>query len=98
MLSYPAPVIIVDDFIGRASAEQLFQYAVAHEPGFRPSKVVHWHDGIVDESHRVSRVYPDLYPVMPLIEPAVRKAVNDAIPKLGLVNVDSYLLEPELTW
>jgi Rps23 Pro-64 3,4-dihydroxylase Tpa1-like proline 4-hydroxylase len=35
---------------------------------------------------------------MPLIEPTVRKAVDDAIPRLGLVNVDSYLLEPELTW
>ncbi len=35
---------------------------------------------------------------MPLIEPAIRKAVDEAIPKLGLVNVDSYLLEPELAW
>jgi Rps23 Pro-64 3,4-dihydroxylase Tpa1-like proline 4-hydroxylase len=40
----------------------------------------------------------DIAPVIPLIEPAIRKAADDAIPKLGLVNVDSYLLEPELTW
>jgi Rps23 Pro-64 3,4-dihydroxylase Tpa1-like proline 4-hydroxylase len=35
---------------------------------------------------------------MPLIEPAIRNAVDEAIPKLGLVNVESYSLEPELTW
>jgi SM-20-related protein len=98
MLAYPAPVIIVDDFVGRAAAEQLFQYAIAHESGFRPSKVSLGHRGIIDESRRVSKVNSDLDPVMPLIEPTIRKAVDEAIPKLGLVNVDSYLLEPELAW
>jgi Rps23 Pro-64 3,4-dihydroxylase Tpa1-like proline 4-hydroxylase len=98
MSAYPVPVIIVDDFIGRAKAEQLFQYAVAHESGFLPSKVALGHRGIIDESRRVSKVNRDVDPVMPLLEPAVRKAVDDAIPKLGLVNVDSYLLEPELSW
>ena len=98
MLVYPAPVIIVDDFVGGAGAEQLFQYAIAHESGFQPSKVALGHGGIIDESRRVSKVNSDIDPVMPLIEPAIRKAVDDAIPKLGLVNVESYLLEPELTW
>lgn len=98
MLAYPAPVIIVDDFVGGAGAEQLFQYAIAHESGFRPSKVALGHGGIIDESRRVSKVNSDIDPVMPLIEPAIRKAVDEAIPKLGLVNVESYLLEPELTW
>jgi len=98
MSAYPAPVIIVDDFAGRVVAEQLFQYAVAHESGFSQSKVALGHMGIIDESRRVSRVNSDVDPVMPLIEPAIRKAVDDAIPKLGLVNVDSYFLEPELGW
>ena len=35
---------------------------------------------------------------MPSIEPAIRAAVDDAIPRLGLVNVDAYSLEPELAW
>ena len=98
MLAYPAPVIIVDDFVGRAAAEQLFQYAIAHESGFRPSKVVLGRLDIIDESRRVSKVNSDVDPVMTLIEPAIRKVVDEAIPKLGLVNVNSYLLEPELTW
>lgn len=98
MSAYPAPVIIVDDFIGRAWAEQLVQYAIAHESDFLPSKVAVGHGGIIDESRRVSRVSHDLGPIMPLIEPAIRKAVDEAVPGLGLVNVDSYLLEPELSW
>jgi hypothetical protein len=98
MSAYPAPVIIVDDFIGRAWAEQLVQYAIAHESDFLPSKVAVGHGGIIDESRRVSRVNHDVGPIMPLIEPAIRKAVDEAIPGLGLVNVDSYLLEPELSW
>jgi hypothetical protein len=98
MLAYPAPIIIVDDFVGRAVAEQLYQYAIAHEPGFQRSKVALGHVSIVDESRRVSKVNSDIDPVMPLIEPTIRKAVDEAIPKLGLVNVDSYFLEPELSW
>lgn len=35
---------------------------------------------------------------MPLIEAAMRIAVEAAIQKLGLVNVESYFLESELTW
>lgn len=98
MLAYPTPVIIVDNFVGRAGAEQLCQYAIANESGFSPSKVVFGHGAMIDESRRVSKVNHDIGPVMPLIEPAIRKSVDEAIPKLGLVNVDSYLLEPELTW
>jgi SM-20-related protein len=98
MLTYSAPVIIVDNFLGRANAEQLCQYSVTHESGFLPSQVVAASGTIVDESRRISKVNRDIGPVMPLIEPAIRKAVDEAIPKLGLVNVDSYLLEPELTW
>jgi hypothetical protein len=98
MSAYPAPVIIVDDFIGRVGAEQLFHYAIAHESDFLPSKVAVGHGGIVDESRRVSRVNHDVGPLMPLIEPAIRKAVDEAVPGLGLVNVDSYLLEYELSW
>ena len=98
MLAYPAPVMIVDDFVGRAAAEQFLQYAIANESGFRPSKVVLRHLDIIDGSRRVSKVNSDIDPVMPWIESAIRKAVDEAIPKLGLVNVDSYLLEPELAW
>lgn len=98
MLEYPAPVIIVDDFVGKAAAEQLLQYAIDQESAFRPSKVARGNLGIIDESRRVSKVNSYLDPVMPLIEPAIRKAVDEAIPRLGLVNVDSYLLEPELGW
>lgn len=98
MLAYPAPIIIIDNFVGRAGAEQLCQYAIAHESDFSPSKVAAANAAIIDESRRVSKVNRDIGPVMPLIEPAIRNAVDEAIPKLGLVNVDSYLLEPELTW
>ena len=98
MSQVPAPVIIVDDFIGPAVAERLLQFAIAHEPGFRSSKVALGHASLVDESHRLSKVNSEVAPLMPLIEPAIREAVDEAIPKLGLVNVESYLLEPELTW
>lgn len=98
MLDDPPPVVIVEDFVGEARAEQLLQYAIAHESGFRPSKVALQHEGILDESRRVSMVNCDIYPVMPLIDPVIRKAVDEALPKLGLVNVESYHLEPELTW
>ena len=98
MSAYPAPVIIVDDFIGRAWAAQLVQYAIAHESDFLPSKVAVGHGGIIDESRRVSKVNRDIDPILPLIEPAIRKAVDEALPGLGLVNVDSYLLELELSW
>lgn len=98
MLAHPAPVIIVDDFVGKAAAEQLLQHAIAHESGFRPSTVALGQIDFIDESHRSSKVNPDIDTVMPLIEPAIRKALDAAIPELGLVNVDSYFLEPELTW
>jgi SM-20-related protein len=98
MSAYPEPVIIVDNFIGRARAEQLVQFAVAHEPDFLPATVAVGHGAIIDESHRVLRVNHDIGPMMPLIEPAIRKAVDETTPRLGLVNVDSYLLEPELSW
>ena len=98
MLAYPAPVIIVDDFVGRTGAEHLFQYAIAHESDFGPSKVALGQMSIVDESRRVSKVNCDVYPVMPVIEPAIRRAVDEAIPRLGLVNVEPYFLEPQLTW
>ena len=98
MSGYPAPVVIVDNFLGGAGAEQLLEYALTHESDFRPSKVALGHAGIIDESRRVSKVNSDIDAAMPLIEPAIRKAVDEAIPKLGLVNVESYLLEPELTW
>ena len=80
MLDYPAPVMIVDDFVGRAGVEQLLQYAIAHESGFQPSKVALRHEGIIDESRRVSKVNSDVYPVMPLIDPVIRKAVDEAMP------------------
>ena len=98
MLQVPPPVIIVDDFVGEAAAEQLLQYAIDHEAGFRPSKVALGHVALIDESRRVSMVHSEIDPVLPLIEPTIRKTVDEAIPKLGLVNVESYLLEPELTW
>ena len=98
MLGSPVPVIIVDDFLGGAVAKQLFQYAVTRESGLRPSKVALGDRGIIDESRRVSKVNSDVEEAMLLIEPAIRQAVDEAIPKLGLVNVESYLLEPELTW
>ena len=53
---------------------------------------------IRDESRRVSLVSARVDSMMPLIEPAIRAAVDDAIPRLGLVNVDAYSLEPELAW
>lgn len=98
MLAYPAPVIIVDDFVGKAAAEHLFQFAIAHESDFGPSKVALGQMSIIDESRRVSKVNCDIYPVLPLIEPALRRAVDEAIPKLGMVNVEPYFLEPQLTW
>ena len=99
MLNYPAPVIIVEDFIGEAGAQLLLQYAIAHESGFLPSKVaLTYGGGIIDESRRASKVNSDIDSLMPLIEPVIKKAVDDAIPKLGLVNLDSYLLEPEISW
>src|ERR1043166_4165103 len=98
MLNCPAPVMIVEGFAGEAAADQLLQYAVAHESGFRPSKVALRHEGLIDESRRVSMVNSDVHPVMHLIDPLIRKAMEEAIPRLGLVNVESYHLEPELTW
>ena len=98
MLQVPAPVMIVDDFVGGAATEQLLQYAIAHESNFRPSKVALGHVAVIDESRRVSRVNSEIDTIMPLIEPVIRKTVDEAIPKLGLVNVESYRLEPELTW
>jgi len=98
MLNYPAPVMILDDFVGEAAVQRLLEFAIAHEAGFRPSRVALGHEGFIDESHRVSKVNPDVDPVMPLIEPMIRKAVAAAIPKLGLVNVDTYFLEPEIAW
>jgi SM-20-related protein len=98
MSEHPVPVVIVEDFLGGAVADQVLQYAIAHESDFFPSKVALSDEGIIDESRRISKVNSEIAPVMPLLESAIRKAVEDAIPKLGLVNVDSYLLEPELTW
>jgi Rps23 Pro-64 3,4-dihydroxylase Tpa1-like proline 4-hydroxylase len=98
MLGDLPPVIVIDHFLGGAAAEQLFQYAVTRESGFRPSKVAFRDEGMIDESRRVSKVNSDTHAAMPLIEPAIRRAVCEAIPKLGLVNVESYSLEPELTW
>lgn len=98
MSQVPPPVIIVDDFVGEAAAEQLLRYAIDREAGFRPSKVALGHVALVDESRRVSKVHPEIGPLMPVIEPVIRKTVDEAIPKLGLVNVDSYILETELAW
>jgi SM-20-related protein len=98
MLGDLPPVIVIDYFLGGVVAERLLQYAITRESGFRPSKVSLKHEGIIDESRRVSKVNSDTDAAMPLIEPAIRKAVDEAIPKLGLVNVESYSLEPELTW
>lgn len=90
--------MIIDDFLGGAEAERLLRYAIANESSFQTSKVALLNEGMVDESRRVSRVSADVDAVMPSIEPVIRKAVDAAIPKLGLVNVDSYRLEPELAW
>lgn len=98
MVLHPAPVILVDDFLGTTGAEQILQYAVTHESGFLPSKVALGYAGIIDESRRISKVNLNVDPVMPLIEPAIRNTVEQAIPRLGLVNVESYSLEPELAW
>lgn len=94
----PPPAIVVDDFIGEAGVERLLRWAIAHESEFEPSKVSLRHGGVVDESRRVSRVTTKIEPVLPAIEPVIRQAVDEVIPKLGLVNVDPYLLEPELAW
>jgi SM-20-related protein len=53
---------------------------------------------MVDTSRRVSQVLHDLGPALPLLEPAIRKCVDEAIPALGLVNVEEYVLETELAW
>ncbi|MEJ8856787.1 2OG-Fe(II) oxygenase [Variovorax robiniae] len=90
--------MVLDDFVGDATAQRLLEYAIANEAVFLPSKVALGYEGHVDETHRVSKVNPDIESVMPLIEPMIRKAVADAIPRLGLVNVDSYFLEPEIAW
>lgn len=98
MLGDLPPVIVIDNILGGASAERILQYAITRESGFRPSKVALGQQGIIDESRRISKVNSDMDAAMPLIEPAIRKAVDEAIPQLGLVNVESYFLEPELTW
>jgi Rps23 Pro-64 3,4-dihydroxylase Tpa1-like proline 4-hydroxylase len=98
MLGDLVPVIVIDHFLGGLAADQLLEYAITRESGFRPSKVALRDEGIIDQSRRVSKVNSDIDAAMPLIEPAIRKAVDEAIPKLGLVNVESYSLEPELTW
>jgi Rps23 Pro-64 3,4-dihydroxylase Tpa1-like proline 4-hydroxylase len=98
MLGDLPPVIVIDHFLGEVAAKRLFQYAINRESGFRPSTVALGHQNILDESRRVSKVNSDIEEAMPLIEPAIRKAVDEAIPKLGLVNVESYFLEPQLTW
>ena len=41
-----APVIILDDFAGRAAAEELLRHALAHESAFQPSKVSLGHGGV----------------------------------------------------
>src|SRR5256885_13958735 len=98
MSESPAPVVIVDDFVGEAAAEQLLRYAIANEASFQQSRVALRNEGVIDESRRMSKVHRDIAAVMPLIEAAIRNAVDDAMPRLGLVNVDSYFLEPELAW
>jgi Rps23 Pro-64 3,4-dihydroxylase Tpa1-like proline 4-hydroxylase len=95
---FPAPVLIVEDFVGGAAAADLLQYAVAHETDFQQAKVALGHEGRVDESLRISRVNSAMDSTMPLLETAIRKTVDAALPTLGLVNVDSYFLETQLTW
>jgi SM-20-related protein len=90
--------MILDDFLGEARAGELLRHAVANESGFRTSKVAVRDEGVVDESRRLSRVSTAVDAVMPAIEPAIRQAVDIALPRLGLVNIDAYLLEPELAW
>jgi hypothetical protein len=94
----PASFIVLDDFVGEARTARLLRYAIAQESGFVPSKVALGHAAMIDESRRVSKVNANVAPVMALVEPVIRKAVDRALRKLGLVNVDSYRLEPELTW
>jgi SM-20-related protein len=94
----PLPFIVVDDFVGKTRTTQLLRYAIAQESGFAPSKVALAHAGMIDESRRVSKVNSNVAPVMALVEPVMQKAVVRALRKLGLVNVDSFQLEPELTW
>ncbi len=98
MLLRPAPIIVVDNFVGARRTKKLLRYAIAQESSFTPAKVALSQPGIIDESRRVSKVNHDIAPILSLVEPTIRKAVGKAIRKLGLVNVDSYLLEPELTW
>lgn len=95
---FPAPVLIVENFAGGAAAADLLQYAIAHEPDFQEAKVALGHEGRVDESLRISKVNSSIDSVMPLFEAVIRKTVDVALPTLGLVNVDSYFLESQLTW
>lgn len=92
------PVIVIDDFVGPEVVDQLLRYAVEQQPAFAVSTVALADVSMVDTSRRVSLVHHDLDPVLPLLEPAIRKAVDEAIPVLGLVNVDAYFLETELAW
>jgi SM-20-related protein len=96
MSALDPPVIVIDDFVGPEAADRLLRYAVEQQPAFTASTVALADASVVDTSRRASLVLHDLDPVLHLLEPAVRKAVDAAIPELGLVNVDAYVLETEL--
>lgn len=97
-LAYPAPVRVVDGLLGEATAERLLGWVLDQERAFRPSKIAMGYDAFVDASRRVSLVLSDLSRIMPLFEPAARRVLDDAIPRLGLIGVESYFLESELGW
>lgn len=93
-----APLVVIDDLLGRARARQVLDYAIAHQARFTRSRVSLRHDGVVDTSRRVSLVCDVLDDLMPALEPTLRRVIDAAIPALGLVNVEGYALESELAW
>ena len=98
MAHAPEPFVLIDGFAGAATADAILRYAIAHEPDFETAKVALGQVSLVDESRRVALVNHRIEPLLPSIEPVIRRAVDEAVPPLGLVHVAPYVLEFELGW
>jgi len=94
-----APCVVLDEFLAPKELDELMRFALEHEPDFRDSEVVSpsGEEGLLDYSHRRSRVLMDLGKHGQIILGKIRGVLPQVLRELGMDEFPVSRTEAQIT-
>jgi Rps23 Pro-64 3,4-dihydroxylase Tpa1-like proline 4-hydroxylase len=91
-------LIILEELFAPAEMNELWSFAMDHEPDFINSQVVNdQHDSRRDDDYRRSRVLFDVADIYPLMTGRIREVLPSVLDRLGMAPFDITEIELQIT-